>query len=423
MNYCKEKLDYKSIKDLYIGGYTQNQLIGFEYERLPLDELTNETIPYFGEFGIKNLLEEFSKLYEWDCIYDGGNIIGLKKLHDTITLEPGCQIEYSLTPQQNVDDLKTRVEQLDSSFGFLRYKYGIRLFNYGVSPVSTYKHIQLMPKRRYKFMANYLWGILSDVMMRETAGIQVGIDFASEEDAMEKFLVANLLSPFMTAIFANSKFRGGVDTGYKSFRALAWLNTDNERCGFATKLVKDITFDDYINSILDTPMIFIKRNDNLIYLDGKITFSQFLNHGYDGYDATIEDYRLHANMCFPDVRLREFVEIRNHDCVGDGLDYSIPAIYKGIFYNKNAMNEIKNLLKDLSGNDIAEFRYNIPRFALNATVKDVLAKDIANEILNIAYQSLLEETDTDSDYILPIMELTKKGIIPADINTNVENMF
>ena len=91
-------------------------------------------------------------------------------------------------------------------------------------------------------MANYLWGILSDVMMRETAGIQVGIDFRSEQDAMRKFRLANLMMPFITAMFANSKTRGGVDTGYKSFRALAWLNTDNERCGFATDFNKNMCF-------------------------------------------------------------------------------------------------------------------------------------------------------------------------------------
>ena len=92
-------------------------------------------------------------------------------------------------------------------------------------------------------MADYLWGILSDVMMRETAGIQVGIDFSSEEDAIAKLHLAGLISPFMTAIFANSKMRGGVDTGYKSFRALAWLNTDNDRCGLATCIGQDNSFE------------------------------------------------------------------------------------------------------------------------------------------------------------------------------------
>ena len=78
------------------------------------------------------------------------------------------------------------------------------------------------------------------VMMRETAGIQVGIDYKSEEDCMKKFRLANLIMPFVTAMYANSQIRGGVDTGYKTFRALSWLNTDNERCGFKTRLNKNL---------------------------------------------------------------------------------------------------------------------------------------------------------------------------------------
>jgi len=423
MYYCKEKLDYETIRNLYTQGCTKNELVGIEYERIPVDEITNETIAYNGEFGVKRFLQEFAKMHNWECILDEDVIIGLKKGHDTITLEPGSQVEYSIEPQESVTLLKERIEKIDSDMSFLLYKYGIKLFNYGVSPISTHKNIKLMPKKRYKHMADYLWGILSDVMMRETAGIQVGIDFSSEEDAMEKFLMANLVSPFMTAAFSNSPIRGGVDTGYKSFRALAWLNTDNERCGFATKLVENITFNDYIDSMLDTPMIFFKRGNDLIYLDGKITFNQFLKHGYDGYEATADDYKLHANMCFPDIRMRKFIEIRNHDCVGDGLEYAIPAIYKGLLYNKDSMNSVKELLKGLSGTDICEFRYNVPRFALQTKIKNVLAKDIALEILKIAYNALDKKNDEDSEYILPMVELTKKGLTPGDVNTYMNHLM
>ncbi len=422
MYYCKEKLDYETIRGLYAEGYTKNELVGIEYERIPVDEVTNETVSYDGEFGVKHFLQEFAKMYNWEYILDGDVIIGLKKGHDTITLEPGSQIEYSIEPQESVTLLKDKIEKIDSDMSFLLYKYGIKLFSYGVSPISTHKNIKILPKRRYKHMADYLWGILSDVMMKETAGIQVGIDFSSEEDAMEKFLIANLISPFMTAAFANSSIRGGVDTGYKSFRALAWLNTDNERCGFATKLVENITFDDYINSMLDTPMIFFNRGEDLIYLDGKITFNQFLKNGYDGFEATVDDYKLHANMCFPDIRLRQFVEIRNHDCVGGGLEYAIPAIYKGLLYSKDCINSVKELLKGLSGSDICEFRYNVPRFALKTKIKNVLAKDIALEMLKIAYNALDKKNDEDSEYILPIIELTKKGLTPGDINTYINHL-
>ena len=415
MNYCKEKLSYEDILKEYQKGYKHTETIGMEYERLPIDKSTNEAASYYGLFGVCELLKEFAEIDNWDYLLDNNEIIGLKKLHDTITLEPGAQIEYSIEPQKTVTDLKNKIESIDSALNILLDKYGIKLINYGVSPISTYKKIKLIPKRRYKYMADYLWGILSDVMMRETAGIQVGVDYSSEEDAMNKLRIASIISPFMTAMFANSSIRGGVDTGYKSFRALAWLNTDNERCGFPTDLTRENDFTNYINNVIESPMIFITRNNKIINIDGKITFKQFLKYGYQGYQAEIEDYKLHANLYFPDVRLRQFIEIRNHDCVGNGLEYSIPAIYKGIMYNKDAMEEIDYLLKNISPRDIEEFRYHVPRLALDTKIKNILAKDIAAEILNIAYQSLDYKNDNDSEYILPIMELTKQGLTPGDI--------
>ena len=415
MNYCKEKLSYEDILKEYQKGYKHTETIGMEYERLPIDKSTNEAASYYGLFGVCELLKEFAEIDNWDYLLDNNEIIGLKKLHDTITLEPGAQIEYSIEPQKTVTDLKNKIESIDSALNILLDKYGIKLINYGVSPISTYKKIKLIPKRRYKYMADYLWGILSDVMMRETAGIQVGVDYSSEEDAMNKLRIASIISPFMTAMFANSLIRGGVDTGYKSFRALAWLNTDNERCGFPTDLTRENDFTNYINNVIESPMIFITRNNKIINIDGKITFKQFLKYGYQGYQAEMKDYKLHANLYFPDVRLRQFIEIRNHDCVGNGLEYSIPAIYKGIMYNKDAMEEIDYLLKNISPRDIEEFRYHVPRLALDTKIKNILAKDIAAEILNIAYQSLDYKNDNDSEYILPIMELTKQGLTPGDI--------
>ena len=415
MNYCKEKLSYEDILKEYQKGYKHTETIGMEYERLPIDKSTNEAVSYYGLFGVCELLKEFAEIDNWDYLLDNNEIIGLKKLHDTITLEPGAQIEYSIEPQKTVTDLKNKIESIDSALNILLDKYGIKLINYGVSPISTYKKIKLIPKRRYKYMADYLWGILSDVMMRETAGIQVGVDYSSEEDAMNKLRIASIISPFMTAMFANSSIRGGVDTGYKSFRALAWLNTDNERCGFPTDLTRENDFTNYINNVIESPMIFITRNNKIINIDGKITFKQFLKYGYQGYQAEMKDYKLHANLYFPDVRLRQFIEIRNHDCVGNGLEYSIPAIYKGIMYNKDAMEEIDYLFKNISPRDIEEFRYHVPRLALDTKIKNILAKDIAAEILNIAYQSLDYKNDNDSEYILPIMELTKQGLTPGDI--------
>ena len=273
-----------------------------------------------------------------------------------MTLEPGCQIEISAKPERTIFELKNKIENINALLSPITERRNIALLNYGVSPYTTYNAINLIPKKRYRIMAKYLWGILSDVMMRETAGIQCCIDFKSEEDAVRKFKLANKLSPFMTAMFANSPIRGGVDTGYKSFRALSWLNTDNDRCGFCGKISDEFSFEEYINCIMKTPMIFIQREGLPFEINGNITFEEFIQNGWEGANATIDDYELHANLYFPEVRMRNFIEIRNHDCVGGDLKYAILAIYKGIMYDNQAIEECEELFKPLQYKDFSELR-------------------------------------------------------------------
>ena len=411
----EERLEYSQLLDEFILGCKTDQKIGMEYERIPVSLYGKNVVPYEGDFGMCELLREFAKIDNWDYILDGTSIIGLKKLHETITLEPGCQFELSVEPQQYIRDLKKRIEEIDSTLKPILEEFEIKFLNIGVSPKTTYKNIKLLPKRRYHIMANYLWGILSDVMMRETAGIQVGIDFKSEEDAMRKFRLANLMMPFSTAMFANSNIRGGVDTGYKSFRALAWLNTDNERCGFALDFNKNMCFKDYVSQLLETPMIFINREGKCLSVNGQLTFKQYMEKGFEGFYPTLADWQLHSNLFFPEVRLRNFIEIRNHDCVGNGLEYSIPALYKGILYSKSAIEEVENLLNKFTSNEIKELRFKVARNAVQSKINGKSILPICKELAEISYYSLKTEGEDEEKFLEPLIELLKKGKCPADL--------
>ena len=409
------KLGKEEILHLFKDGCKNTCQIGIEYERLPIFPVTSRAVEYGSEFGVCNFLRNFAREENWDYITDDYNIIGLKQEHDTITLEPGCQVELSIKPENTIHELKNKIDTLDKQMKPILDKFNINLLNYGVSPLSTNKNIGLIPKKRYKLMAKYLWGILSDVMMRETAGIQCCIDFESEEDAVEKFQVANKLTPFMTAMFANSLIRGGVETGYKSFRALSWLNTDNDRCGFVGQIDDKFSFEEYVDYVLETPMIFINRDNDVVPINGKINFAEFMQNGYEGFEADIQDFELHANLYFPEVRMRNFLEIRNHDCVGKGLQYSILAIYKGILYNHGAIQDIEELFAPFDYRDFSELRYNVPKSAINAKIGKFSVKDIAKEILYIAEKALIEADTNEEKYLDAIKEYTLAGICPADV--------
>lgn len=411
MIHTQEKLEKSDILKLFTCGAKTDLRVGMEYERLPISSSSFKAVDYYA--GICDFLREFAKEENWDYITDDYNIIGLKQDHDTITLEPGCQVELSIKPEKTIFDLEKKVTSLNQKMETILDKLNITLLDYGVSPLSTHKNIEIIPKRRYHLMAKYLWGILSDVMMRETAGIQGCFDFENEEDAVRKFKIANKLTPFMTAMFANSPIRGGAETGYKTFRGLSWLNTDNDRCGFACNFDEDFSFEKYVDNVMKSPVIFLNKDDLNIEVNGKINFQDYLEYGFEGFEAEIEDFELHANLYFPEVRLRNFIEIRNHDC--NKMPYAILAIYKGILYNKTAMSDIEDLFKLYTYKDFTELRYNIPKNALLSRIKGHFAGDIAKEILYIAEKSLIEMNTGEEKYLEPIKELTLNGLCPADI--------
>ncbi|MBR1680898.1 hypothetical protein IJ707_03805 [bacterium] len=418
VNATETHLDLKEVRKLFTDGIKltpQDFKIGLEYERLPVIIENNQSAPYLGLDGICEFLRLYARNENWDYLLDNDNIIGLKKLHDTITLEPGIQMEMSLTPEKNISEIENKLDELDEGLLPLLDEFGIQLLSYGIYPLTTYKNIKLLPKERYKIMANYLWGILSDVMMRETAGIQVCLDFDSEEDAMQKFRVANMLSPIATAMFANSPIRGGVDTGYKSFRALSWLNTDSERCGFATNLKPDMTFDDYINTVLETPVIMFARDEKTYAVNGTMTLKQFMTKDYQGFKATLDDFKLSANLYFPEVRLRKFIEIRNHDCIGNGLQFAIAAFYKGILYSKSVLNEVDEYLSKFKFQDYSELRYCVPKNGMDNKLGRVELKKIACDLTSFAEKGLKEQNCKEEVYLEPLQDLVWQGICPADI--------
>ena len=141
MNYCQttseKSLEYNQLLEEFILGCKTTQNIGMEYERIPVLKSNGEVVPYGGEYGICEFLREVAKIDNWDYILDDVNIIGLKKLHDTITLEPGCQVELSIEPQQFVRDLKRRIDEIDSVFAPVLERFEIELITKGVSPKTT----------------------------------------------------------------------------------------------------------------------------------------------------------------------------------------------------------------------------------------------------------------------------------------------
>lgn len=387
--------------------------IGLEYEQLSLDYNTRKNAKYED---LKKIIEHFASIYEWGILKDGTLTIGAIKGKSSISLEPGGQFEISLEPKNGIYEIETEMLQITSLLNKIAKIYNVKFIPIGNTPYSLYKNIDIVRKNRYLLMADYLpkQGAFSPVMMRETAGVQVNFDYKSEYDALLKLKVCAKISPFLTGFYANSPMRGGKIGNYKSFRALAWKYTDPKRCGlFYKNLLKNaenIGFENYVDEILNVPMLFFERGGKKIEVKGKINFENFMKHGFNGYFATFEDYILHSSLTFPDVRLKNCLEIRNHDSQELPLALSICAFYKGIIHFESALLEIDELLKNFNGNVLEKTGFlaakNGLNFKLNKDICLLNPTEITKKLFEISSKNL---EDNEKIYLQEPMRMLESG--------------
>jgi glutamate--cysteine ligase len=97
----------------------------------------------------------------------------------------------------------------------------------------------------------------------------------------------------------------------------------------------DFGYQRYVDWALDVPMFFVVREGRFepAY---DMTFRQFLENGRGGEPATLADFDRHLTTLFPEVRVKQFIEVRCADAVPPGLTCSLPALWKGILYDATA---------------------------------------------------------------------------------------
>ena len=152
---------------------------------------------------------------------EGETIIGLADVTGggAISLEPGGQFELSGAPVENIHQTSREFHAHLAQLNEVARPIGIGFAAVGMSPAWSRAETPVMPKGRYKIMANYMpkVGKLGLDMMFRTCTVQANLDFSSEADMVKKLRVSLAWQPIATAMFANSPFTEGKPNGYLSF--------------------------------------------------------------------------------------------------------------------------------------------------------------------------------------------------------------
>ena len=402
--------------------------IGVEHEKFVLNSKNLNQLSYDEPNGIKDILQKFIK-NGWKPKYDDKNntVIAIERFGENITLEPGGQVELSGAQLKNIHQTCTETSRHLKELKEIGKEFNFILLGLGVEPSLSLDDFPWMPKQRYGIMKNYMpkVGTLGHHMMKRTCTNQLNLDFHSEEDMISKFRIMLNLEGIATAMFANSPFDRGKISKYKSLRSHFWHHTDKDRTGLLPFVFKkDFNFEKYVEYALDVPMYFIIRNHKYIDMT-KYTFRDFIKNNISNNlntEPIIEDWINHISTLFPQVRLKQFLEIRSMDACSWDLICSQPAFWIGLLYNKQSMNKVNEMTQEWTQDDRDYINRVVPKYGLQTKFKDGIILDVAQKLFDISKDGLEKrnilakhEKYNETFYLKDLEKNLTSGLSPADL--------
>lgn len=401
--------------------------IGTEHEKHVFHTDPLRPVAYEGPQGIRALLEGVARETGWQPFFDEGNPIGLwdEKSGGGISLEPGGQFELSGGPLADLHETAAETAEHMRVAKLVGAPLDIHFLGLGVTPLWSVAEIERMPKSRYGIMSPYMdkVGTLGTSMMFRSCTVQTNLDFSSEADMVKKLRVSLALQPVATALFANSPFVDGKDSGYLSFRSHIWLNTDEQRTGMLPFAFDEgFGFEQYADYALDVPMYFVIRDGHYINVAGE-SFRDFLEGKLPqlpGEKPNKRDWNFHLGTIFPEVRLKQFLEMRGADMGDEKSVTALSAFWTGLLYDSVSLEAAYELIAPWSEEDRDTMRREVPRLGLHTPYDRTNLYDIAAQAVGIAEAGLVRRDRRNSEgkdetiHLAPLEETIRLAKSPAE---------
>ena len=397
------------IIEYFKNGYKKKFSIGVENEKFLFDINSKSRANYKQ---VKDVLD-FLKKFGWKEIREDNNLIGLNNNKQSITLEPGNQIELSGGLCENVHQVCAESfkfqKQLDEACAYL----GLETLSIGYDPITALQNSPNNPKKRYKVMTKEMpkKGKLSLEMMYQTCGTQINLDYSSEEDFTKKFKIISFLTPLTVALFSNSAVKQGDPTGYLSYRTKVWQNTS--RAGLPDFFLDEVTFEKYADFVLNFPLLFYYKNNEYNFPMGK-TYKDLVSHE----EANSENLELHLSTIFTELRLKKYIELRSLDACEWDCHCAGPAFFTGLLYGN--LDETFEVIKDWNKDEIKNAYAESCKKGLRTEInnKDILFWSI--KLLQISKKGLEkrsylnENKKNESVFLKNIENILKNNLTKAE---------
>ncbi len=389
--------------------------VGSELELVGVIRATGEAPPYEGPHGIGALLSKFAST-SGSPVLENGHAIAIARGDAQITIEPGGQFELAGRPVSDdlvfAADLAAHVAELAAASQSL----GLAWLSIGMRPFGTRADIPFMPKERYDVMRAYMPTVGTrglDMMMR-TATVQANLDFADEADAAAKMRCLYSVTPILTALYAASPIVDEKISGYQTYRAWIWRDTDNQRAGMVPFVFdREDIFTAYMEWALDVPLYFVYRN-GYHRVPAGLTFRQFMASGWNGEHATRADWALHLSTLFPEGRLKKFIEVRGCDCGSMPMNAALAPLMRGLLYDTSARTAAIELTAKLSYAERQAVSDAVPREGFATKAGSTTLGELAKQLVAIAKDGLARVAPTALPLLDPVEAIATSGRTQAD---------
>jgi glutamate--cysteine ligase len=364
---------------------TEHELVGV----LTSGEALGEPPSYDGPHGIGALFRWF-EARGGDPVLEDGHMIALSRGDTQLTIEPGGQFELAARPVTDDREFAAELGSYVAQLGTASRELGLAWLATGLRPFGRRADIPWMPKQRYDVMHEYMptVGTRGLDMMLRTATVQTNLDFADEADAAAKLRCINSVTSILTAIWACSPIADERVSGYQSYRAWIWRDTDVARAGILPFVFeRDDVFRAYTEWALDVPMYFVYRGGYRRVPAG-FTFRRFMREGFEGEHAGRADWALHLSTLFPEARLKKFIEVRGCDCGSLAMIGALGPFMRGLLYDPTARAAGTALTAKLSFAERQRLADEVPRLGFAARAGERSVGELAVELVAIARDGL-----------------------------------
>ncbi|MBP3853325.1 MAG: hypothetical protein J6D18_02015 [Erysipelotrichaceae bacterium] len=373
----------------------QTGQIGLEVEHFLLNRQTGRPMEYDE---IARLLEELAPLY-CTSVYEQGNRISLENHWTLITLEPGCQLELSFRCTPDLKKIEEKYRQAIAPIREYADKKGYDIVYSGGLPTVAADQVRRIEKERYRLMEEWFKtsGTRGLEMMKATAAVHVSVDYADEQDFVKKVRLANILHPLLMFLSFHTPVYAGKKNEDVLLRDSIWQHTDPARCRIIEDLfAPSFGYQSYADYVMNTPMILMHDEDDYISVGDQTGKQVAQRYGYS-QDAVAH----YLSMVFPDVRVKQFIEIRSADSMPIEETMAYCAFLKGLFYQPEIVEKYQSLCHRIE--QIEQAKQNIRADRWQAQIYQRPLRALALELVQEAEKGL-------SDAERPLLERLEQRI-------------